>query len=224
MSKDEKGEGSASTSAKRRKEIEAGEVLFEMNGQEKPPLKDFCYLKATSEGVIWRKWPITPRNLTQPQAASPSEVLLTREEYLDSSGVQTNVISVFGALIARRIFCALGGSWLLKLQPPALIRILSFLHLRDLFYLSQVCRSLRKICLSEQMWEQIYFVHLGEPTLQVRDFASQPDVGWQKVFYMDRLQLQKELGRKRKGSSRPSSQASCKHSESFTFLTQATDH
>ena len=214
----------AADSAKKRKLIEAGKLVLEVSAQEKPPLKDFCYLKATSEGIIWRKWAISPRNLTLPHTAAPSETALFADEYLDNSTIQSNVIAVFGTLIAHRIFCSIGGTWLLKLPPRALMRIISFLNLREVFYLSQVCRALRKICLSEAMWEQIYLVHLGEASPEVRDFASQPEVGWQRVFFMDRLQLQKELSRKRKGSSRPSSQASCKPSESFTFLTQAADH
>ena len=213
----------AADNAKKRKLIEAGELVLELSAQEKPPLKDFCYLKVTLEGVIWRKWSINPRNLSLPQAAAPSETALFADEYLESSTIQTNVIAVFGTLIARRIFCSIGGSWLLKLPPRALLRIISLLSLREVLFLSQVCRELRKMCLSEAMWEQIYRVHLGVASLEVRDFASQPGVGWQRVFFMDKLQLQKELGRKRKGSSRPSSQASCKPSESFTFLTQATD-
>ncbi|KAI6655510.1 F-box only protein 36-like [Oopsacas minuta] len=214
----------ASENAKKRRHIEAGELLLEMSAQERPPLKDFCYLKATTEGVIWRKWAISPRNLTLPQAAAPSETLLFREEYLDNANIQTNVLSVFGSLTARRIACAIGDTWLLKMPTRALISTISCLSLKEVFYLSQVCRALRKLCLCEEMWEQIYLKHLGAASLEVKEFASQPEVGWQKVFFMDRLQLQKELGRRRKGSSRPSSQASCKSSDSFTFLTQATDH
>ena len=198
--------------------------MLELSAQEKPPLKDFCYLKATSEGIILRKWAINPRNLSQPQAAAPSETALFIDEYLEDSTIQSNVIAVFGSLIARRIFCSIGGSWLLKLPPRAVIRIISFLSLREVFSMSRVCRALRKICLSEAIWEQIYLVHLGKASPEVRDFASQPELGWQRVFFMDKLQLQKELSRKRKGSSRPSSQASCKPSESLTFLTEAPDH
>ena len=215
---------SLSENVKKRKQIETGELVLELSAQERPPLKDFCYLKATSEGVIWRRWAISPRNISLPQAAPPSETALTAEEYLDNSATQSNVVSVFGSLIARRVFCALGGSWFLKLPSRALLKTISFLNLREVFYLSQVCRALRKICLSEAMWEQIYLEHLGQPSLEVREFANEAGVGWQKVFFMDRLQLKKELGRKRKGSSRPSSQASCRPADSFTFLTQATDH
>lgn len=69
------------------------------------------------------------------------------------------------------------------------------LDLQSISQLSQVNRYLRNLCASEKLWGLLYAQHQGNPTAEICVLAN--DVGWKKVFYLSKLQLQKELSRRR---------------------------
>ena len=84
----------------------------------------------------------------------------------------------------------------LSCTPKSLmIQICSMLDLQSITNLSQVNTYLRKLCSSDQLWSILYEQHQGIPTAEITSMAN--DVGWKKVFYMNKLQLQKELSRRR---------------------------
>ena len=78
---------------------------------------------------------------------------------------------------------------------PLMIRICSMLDLQSVSQLSQVNRYLRRLCTSDKLWSILYAQHQGNPTTEISFLAG--DIGWMKVFYMSKLQLQKELSRRR---------------------------
>lgn len=76
-----------------------------------------------------------------------------------------------------------------------MIRICSLLDLQSIAQLSHVNRYLRGLCSSDKLWSLLYVQHQGNPTAEICVLAN--DMGWKKVFYMSKLQLQKELSRRR---------------------------
>jgi hypothetical protein len=76
-----------------------------------------------------------------------------------------------------------------------MVQICSLLDLQSITQLSQVNRYLRKVCVSDKLWENLYIQHQGNPPTEVCTLGI--DIGWKKVFYLSKLQLQKELSRRR---------------------------
>lgn len=84
----------------------------------------------------------------------------------------------------------------LSCAPEAImVRICSMLDLQSVSRLAQVNRYLRKLCTSDKLWSLLYAQHQGLPTHEITYLAN--DIGWKKVFYLSKLQLQKELSRRR---------------------------
>lgn len=76
----------------RKREVNKAETLFEITGQFPSPSKDFCQLKITSEGVIWRRWKISIRGVNHGTAPTPMPI----EEVLSYEDYQYhNVLQVF---------------------------------------------------------------------------------------------------------------------------------
>ena len=78
-----------------------------------------------------------------------------------------------------------------------MIRICTMLDLQSISRLSQVNRHLRRLCTSDQLWNVLYSQHQGRPSQEICAVAN--DIGWKAVFYSNKLQLQKELSRRRRG-------------------------
>lgn len=76
-----------------------------------------------------------------------------------------------------------------------MIRICSMLDLQSVSRLSQVNKYLRNLCTSDKLWSLLYAQHQGNPTSEICMLAN--DISWKKVFYLNKLQLQKELSRRR---------------------------
>ena len=113
--------------------------------------------------------------------------------------VQDEVRRTFGEDTFLHIDSIISGSNdRLSCTPESIMmKICTMLDLQSISHLSQVNRHLRKICTSDQLWNALYTQHQGHPSQEICAVAS--DIGWKAVFYSNKLQLQKELSRRRKG-------------------------
>ena len=208
-----------------KKEILRSKKLFEAAAQVPAPHKDWCQIVITEKGVVWRRWKITLRGVSQGAAPAPVEAAMSYADFKYDSQLQNEIERIFGAEVTRQIQRILAGNndELSKLPEKLMIRIATYLDLQSIMQLSQVNRHLREVCNSNALWEKLYHIYQGVPSEEVTMLAK--EVGWKEVFFMNKLQLQKELSRRRRIHS-PShghatnGAASSNGQPSSTFLTQ----
>ena len=113
-----------------------------------------------------------------------------------------------------------GGSWdvFITLPEELVILIVSHLDLQSIAQLSQVNEHMRDVCNSNELWEILYVIHQGQPSSEISALAK--ELGWKKVFFMNKLQLQKEVSRRRKVHHNPDKLGS-RLSPASTFLTES---
>ncbi|XP_060266439.1 F-box only protein 36 isoform X2 [Ovis aries] len=151
------------------------ETLFEIVGQGPAPSKDYYQLLVTRFQVIFRWWKISLRS--EYRSAKPGETKETHEDFLEKS----------------------------HLQDSLLLNIISYLDLEDIARLSQTSRRFAKLCMSEELWEQIVRSSCDHITPDMRALAQ--DLGWRRMYFTNKLQLQRHLRKRkqRQGSQRKQS-------------------
>ncbi|XP_017384568.1 F-box only protein 36 [Cebus imitator] len=82
-----------------------------------------------------------------------------------------------------------------RLSDDLLLNIISYLDLEDIARLSQTSHRFAKLCMSDKLWEQIVQSTCDTITPDMRALAA--DVGWRKVFFTNKLQLQRQLRRRK---------------------------
>ena len=214
-----------------KKEILKSKKLFEATTQVPSPSKDFVNLVITEKGVVWRRWKITIRGVTQGAAPvpMPKEEAMTHEDF--QYAMEDEVERIFGPEVLRQIKRIIAGSRdeLSMLPKQTMMAVATSLDLESITQLSQVNRHLREVCNSNSLWEQLYHIHQGMPSEEVTALAK--DGSWKKVFFMNKLQLQKELSRRRRihsplhshasnGSKATANGSNGHQPPSTTFLTQ----
>ncbi len=105
---------------------------------------------------------------------------------------------VFGPRVLQQVRRIVAGNHdnLSCLPDAVLIGICLYLDLSSLTQLSRVSSHLREVCGGEALWERLYEQHQGCPSHEVATLAA--DIGWKVVFFMNKLQLQKEVSRRRR--------------------------
>lgn len=193
--------------------------IFEATGTVPSPSKDFCQILVTEAGVVWRKWKITLRNV-QLSPTPPAESVMTYEDFQYDKTLHFEVELIFGKKVLDHVQRIIRGcnDPLSSLPEDILIKIAAYLDLQSVSYLSQVNQRLREVANSDSLWEKLYSVHQGRATQEVKSLAS--EIGWKKVFFMNKLQLQKEISRRRR-VAHPSEGRSEEFSS--TFLTQQVE-
>ena len=213
-----------------KKEVLGAKKLFEAAAQVPSPHKDWAQVIITERGVVWRKWKITLRGIAQgtAPAPSPTEEAMSFEDFKCDTTLQHEVERIFGVEVMRQTRRILSGSMdeLSKLPEDLMVRLATYLDLQSIAQLSQTNRHLREVCNSDPLWKKLFKIHQGSPSGEIVELAK--EVSWKVVFFMNKLQLQKELSRRRRLHSphRPHHDHSAKNgstapSASATFLTQA---
>ncbi|XP_077011498.1 F-box only protein 36 isoform X2 [Tamandua tetradactyla] len=170
-------------------------TLFEIVGQGQAPSKDYYQLLVTRSQVIFRWWKISLRS--EYRTAKPGEAKETHVDFLENSQLQIQIALVFGTRILDYVFNLCEGKFdfLERLSDQLLLNIISYLDLEDIARLSQTSRRFAKLCVSDQLWEQIVQSACDTITPDMRALAE--DIGWKRMFFTNKLQLQRQL-RKRK--------------------------
>ncbi|XP_075386303.1 F-box only protein 36 isoform X2 [Tenrec ecaudatus] len=128
--------------------------------------------------IVFRWWKISLRS--EYRTTKPGEVRETHEDFLENSHLQGKV------------------DFLERLSDNLLLSIMSYLDLEDICRLSQTSRKFAKLCVCDQLWEQIVHSTCDTITPDMRALAE--DIGWKAMFFTNKLQLQRQL-RKRKQKS-----------------------
>ena len=198
----------------RKKEILSARKLTEDSGQDPAPSKDFCQLVVTERGIVWRRWKISVRNLSKGSAPTPTETFMDIIEFNSEKSLQDEIERVLGRETLQRVFRLIGGQddFLSRLPEKLLLMVVSHLDLSSIDQLSKVNKYLHSVCNSDQVWRTIYIVHNGSPTEEIVAVAA--DLGWKRVFFMDKIHLRKESSRRQRGAAKVLPQSSS------TFLTQ----
>lgn len=84
------------------------------------------------------------------------------------------------------------------LPEQLLLKIVLYLDLQAVTNLSHTNSFMHKFCNSNLVWSGLYSMYQAMPTREIFDLAK--DLTWKAVFYMSKLQLQKELSRRKKQS------------------------
>ncbi|CAL8281152.1 unnamed protein product [Lota lota] len=177
------------------------EPLFEISGQGPAPTKDFYHLSITKSDVLWRFWRISMRN--DCRNAKPGEQIESHGDYLEDTRLQSQVGLVFGQGIQAYTLALSRGcyDYLERLPDPLLLHILSYLELEDVGTLGQTSRRFRKLCSSEEFWEQV--VRGRWETVPAEVWSLGTALGWRRVFFTSKLQLQKLISRQRQHQAGP---------------------
>ncbi|KAM6948633.1 F-box only protein 36b [Aplochiton taeniatus] len=172
-----------------------GENLFEISGQGPSPIKDFYHFAVSRKDVIFRWWKISLRN--DCRNAWPGEVKESHHDFLDDSRLQSQVSVVFGTRILHytKALCQGHYDYLERLPDPLLLQILANLELEDVARLGHTSSRFRKLCSSEEFWERAVRGRCDTVSDEVSSLAL--ELGWRSVFFTSKLQLQKQISRRR---------------------------
>uniref|UniRef100_A0A8P4GKF5 F-box protein 36a n=1 Tax=Dicentrarchus labrax TaxID=13489 RepID=A0A8P4GKF5_DICLA len=140
-----------------------GKHLFEISAQGPPPPKDYFQLVITKNEVIWRSWKISVR--LEARGAAPKELKTSHQDFLHNKSLK----------------CKGKFDYLERLPDDILIRIMSYLQLKDTTLMAQVSHRFRKLCNSEKFWEDTVRNRCAEFTSDMEGIANA--MGWKKLFF-----------------------------------------
>ncbi|XP_061587185.1 F-box only protein 36b [Cololabis saira] len=168
---------------------------FEIAGQAPAPNKNYYHFTVTKSEVRWRWWKISPRVVDR--LTKPGEQKESHCDFLDDTLLQCEVSMVFGQNILKytKALCKGQYDYLERLPDSLLLRIINYLELEDVGQLERTSHRFRKLCGSEEFWEQAVRQSFNTVSPEVSSLAF--DVGWRSIFYSNKLHLQKLLSRRR---------------------------
>ena len=209
----------------RKKQIIHAKKLFRIAVGAPAPSKDYLELQVTEGGVVYRMIPIRVRGVTQGAVPAPTEEVMTLDEFKVDGQFHDRVERDFGTYVLSQVKRVVGGNRdLFAILPNKVLLLIASLvgntDLESLERLSLVNKHMQNICNSESLWEHLYRTHQGSPNKEVSNLAS--ELGWRNVFYMNKIQLQKELSRRRKPAG-SSHEPDKRHPSSFDTSTFLTD-
>lgn len=127
-----------------RREVLRSKKLLEVSAQVPSPSKDFAQVVITERGVVVRRWKISLRGIAAGGVPpSPTEEVMTHEEFVCDTSRLGEVERIFGAEALRQMRRILSGSRdeLSKLPEGLVVRIATYLDLQSIAQLSQVSRA-----------------------------------------------------------------------------------
>ncbi|XP_076837616.1 F-box only protein 36b [Brachyhypopomus gauderio] len=178
-----------------------GETLFEISGQGPAPMKDYFCFEIRKNEVIWRWWKISLR--VESRNTKPGEQKESHTDYLDDSRLQSQVAMVFGSHILdySKKLCQGHFDYLPRLPDSLLLNITAHLDLEDVSRFARTCRRFKELCSSEEFWEQIVRMNCDTVNSGMEDLAR--EVGWRTIFFTNKLQLQKQISRRKLKNKTP---------------------
>ena len=124
------------------------EKIYTATGQAPSPSKDFFELVVAKDRIIWRAWRIKYKNH---RTIMPSEDSLTYEDYQYDGRVQTEVNRNLGDDVLQISLAYASKQWLSRMPMRVLLKIASFLTIKEICNMSQVSISFDcKVGLEEQ--------------------------------------------------------------------------
>lgn len=206
----------------RHNNVRSARKIYEKSGQAPAPSKDYCQILVTTKGVAWRVWNITLRNTAKGWYPKPTEEIMTLEDFEYDKTLHQQLEIIFGPRcleeVRRAIHAPVDPFSCLPIDLS--IRVISCLDLQSINALSLVNRHFRELCNSEALWESLYAIHQGKPNGDVCVVGK--NIGWKKLYFLNKLQIQKEISRLRRKAP-PMSSAGESSPQTDTFLTQQVE-
>lgn len=214
--------GSLAEEMARKKEIKSAKKLYEKSGQAPSPSKDYCYLVVTTKGMVYSRLIITLRNRAQGWCPRPQEVVMSHEDFGFDKSFQSELEAVFGSKSMKHIKRIVSGCHdvFICLPEDLTVRVILYLDLQSIARLSQTSQHFRELCNSDELWKQLYVLHQGQPSTDIQVIAK--EIGWKKLFFTNKLQIQKEVSRLRRKND-PNSSPNPVSTGEVTFLTQQVE-
>ncbi|XP_041851535.1 F-box only protein 36a isoform X2 [Melanotaenia boesemani] len=131
--------------------------------------------------VIWTTWNISLRR--ECRGTPPKQLQTTHQDFLHEKMLQYEVGFVFGERILNyiRSLCQGKFDYLERLPEEILLRILSYLELKDTTILAQVSHRFQRLCNSEEFWEQTVRDRCTGFTYDMEGIANA--MGWKRTFF-----------------------------------------
>uniref|UniRef100_A0A8C6WT01 F-box protein 36a n=1 Tax=Neogobius melanostomus TaxID=47308 RepID=A0A8C6WT01_9GOBI len=157
-----------------------GEQLYEIKGQGPPPEKDYFQLRISKNEVIFISWRISLRRGSW--GVGPKEDKVSHQDLQQDKRFQSKILAVFGQRILDYTIMICEGKfdYLERLPEDILLKISSYLGLKDLAQLAQVSQSFREFCNSEKLWEKRVRA-VPEFTNDMEKVCS--FIGWKQAFF-----------------------------------------
>jgi F-box protein 36 len=182
--------------------IRSDGVLFETTDVAPSPCKDFWQVLVTVNEVILRWWKISLRNDAK---IAPGQLKESYQDFLDDYRAHSDIQMNFGKNTLEYVTRLAQGhiDYLPRLSDKLLINIIQFLGLDDISRLAVVSKQFNKLCQSDELWRSLY---LGVSLAKCRtaDAALETlaqEVGWRKLYFTNKLQLQVQLRRQKNKKS-----------------------
>ena len=133
--------------------------------------------------------------------AKPGERSTQTEDYRYDTRMRDDIRYNMGSETEGKVYRLANGMDDMLTRMPANIMtdILGMLDLQSIHQLSCCNSYLHEVSSSNPVWEEIYLRHHGWASQELRQLAG--EITWKKVFYMNKLQLQVMLSRRRRQSS-----------------------
>ncbi|XP_014885084.1 F-box only protein 36a [Poecilia latipinna] len=158
-----------------------GEKLFEISGQGPAPSKDFYNFEITRNEVILNRWTISMR--LENKFRPPKQQRSTFSNFLLDKQLQDDVSNVFGEKILDYSLSLCQGhyDYLDRIQDDLLLKIMSFLQLKDRFVLAQLSKRFNMLCNSEKFWELTVKNDCPDYHTDMEDLAKA--MGWKITYF-----------------------------------------
>ncbi|XP_054884787.1 F-box only protein 36a isoform X1 [Poeciliopsis prolifica] len=158
-----------------------GEKLFEISGQGPAPSKDFYNFVITRNEVKLTVWTISLRRDSIFRA--PKQVKSTFANFLQDKRLQEDISNVFGEkiLVYSLSLCQGHYDYLDRIPEDLLLRIISFLQLKERFVLAQVSKRFKMLCNSEKFWEMLVKNDCPDYQPNMEDLAKA--LGWKLAYF-----------------------------------------
>lgn len=88
-----------------KKQIARAKKLFELTKQAPSPSKDYVHVLVTEGGVVLRRFPITLRGVSHGAVPTPTEKVVTLEEFKIDTEFQGEIGRTFGSEVLDQVSC-----------------------------------------------------------------------------------------------------------------------
>ncbi|XP_043975357.1 F-box only protein 36a [Gambusia affinis] len=158
-----------------------GEKLFEISGQGPAPSKDFYNFVITRNEVILNMWTVSLR--LENKFRPPKQLRSTFSNFLLDKQLQYDISHVFGEKILEYSLSLCRGNYdyLDRIPDDLLLRIISFLQLKERFVLAQVSKRFRMLCDSDKFWEMLVKNDCPDYQPDMEDLGRA--MGWKMTFF-----------------------------------------
>ncbi|XP_069686530.1 uncharacterized protein [Periplaneta americana] len=147
------------------------------------PSRDFYALRVTGNQIslcIWR--------ISHGRRHHPIEQKETLLEFINDSYMQDEVTRLFGQEIVRNVLdIAYGkGEYLPNLPLNILLKILSYLDLKDVTCFSQVCKKCEEVANNNELWAHLYAKY-SKRVVTREETQKAKCYGWKKLFKLRKM-------------------------------------